>query len=82
MKIVHQAHEQYETAIVIHLKCIWLVPRNVFILENSYALELTVLDLKVQGEESIVSRLPSFKRNLFWFIPGWLQPRICQTPRN
>lgn len=42
MKIVHQAHEQYETAIVNHLKCIWLVPRNVFILENSYALELTV----------------------------------------
>lgn len=47
MKIVHQAHEQYETAIVIHLKCIWLVPRNVFILENSYALKMTVLDLKV-----------------------------------
>lgn len=34
MKTVRQAREQYETAIVIPLKCRWLVPRNVFILEN------------------------------------------------
>lgn len=31
---LRQAHEQYERVIVTYLKCMWLIPRSVFTLEN------------------------------------------------
>lgn len=40
------------------------------------------IGLKAQDEETVVSGLPSSKRNLFCVIPGWLQLRICQRPET